>query len=202
VTSPPAEPPPCRTSPLPLSFARRGNLVLGFLYFGAVYLAMPHLLQSSKTHVMTCSTLTPAVPNKWLYFIAGVMWSAVGILMCVYAFSWIAPLGVVWEISDLLAGCVLALLAYKFAFSGLALKNIRRISAFTKKTCVFAFQAWKSYLIIVFMVALGVTLRHSAFPKKYLAVLYFSIGGALFFSSIHYYTTLRKVCNHSNLTPR
>jgi hypothetical protein len=142
---------------------------------------------------MILSNFKPAVPNHWLYAVAGVMWTAIGVMLCLYAFSWIAPLNIMWELSDLLAGCVLALLAYKLTFSGLALKNIRRLSAFTDKTCVFAFQAWRSYLVIVVMIALGQALRHSAFPKKYLAVFYFSIGGALLFSSMHYYAILRKI---------
>ena len=52
------------------------------------------------------------------------------------------------------------------------------------------FQAWKSYLIIVAMIVLGVTLRNSAIPKNVLAVAYTAVGGALFLGSFHYYRHL------------
>jgi hypothetical protein len=56
--------------------------------------------------------------------------------------------------------------------------------------CFFAFQAWKSYLVIAFMVMFGFILRHSMIPKYYLSVPYTAIGGALILSSFHYYARL------------
>ena len=61
------------------------------------------------------------------------------------------------------------------------------------KSCVFAFQAWKSYLIIAFMIGLGIFLRHSAFPRHYLAVIYLAVGLALLLSSLLYYGLLWRV---------
>jgi hypothetical protein len=139
------------------------------------------------------SQFKPAVPRTLLYFIAGVLWTAVGIMLCLLAFTWIAPLDIRWEISDIVIGSICAFLAYRFGFSALAKKNIRRIAQFSETVCVFAFQAWKSYGIIAVMVFLGITLRHSSFPKKYLAIVYFTIGEALFLASIHYYGRLRKL---------
>ena len=45
---------------------------------------------------------------------------------------------------------------------------------------------WRSYLLIPFMIILGVILRHSPVPRLYLAVLYLAIGTALFLSSLRY----------------
>ena len=55
---------------------------------------------------------------------------------------------------------------------------------------MFSFQAWKSYLLVAFMIALGITLRHSALPRPILAGVYLAIGGALFLSSLRYYRLL------------
>jgi len=82
------------------------------------------------------------------------------------------------------------LAAYRFVFSAIALKNIGRLSHLPARACLFAFQAWKSYLIIVIMVALGAALRHSSIPRQYLAALYLTIGGALLLSSFHYHVRL------------
>jgi hypothetical protein len=40
------------------------------------------------------------------------------------------------------------------------------------------------------MIALGVTLRHSAVPRPELAVVYLAIGGALLLASFSYYNNL------------
>ena len=55
------------------------------------------------------------------------------------------------------------------------------------KKCIFSFMSWKSYLIVVVMMTMGITLRHSSIPKQYLAIMYIAIGGALAISSIPYF---------------
>lgn len=71
----------------------------------------------------------------------------------------------------------------------MALKNVRRINAYQReRVCLFAFQRWTSYPLILFMVSLGLYLRiYSPIPKTYLAFLYIGLGGGLFLSSLHYY---------------
>ena len=54
----------------------------------------------------------------------------------------------------------------------------------------------KSYLLVVFMMALGMVLRNSAFPRIYLSVIYTTIGAALFFSSLHYYPQIWVMAFH------
>lgn len=106
------------------------------------------------------------------------------------AYKWLHPSDNPFALYFAVPGIIAAALAYYFGFSKIALKNIARLYTLPAKACIFAFQAWKSYLIIVFMIVLGITLRHSALPNDYLAVIYITIGGALFLSSIHYYLHL------------
>jgi hypothetical protein len=84
----------------------------------------------------------------------------------------------------------MALVAYHFGFSKIAQKNIQRLCLLTEKTCVFAFQTWKGYLVIAMMITLGVFLRNSPIPGSYLAILYTTIGGALLLASFLYYKLL------------
>ena len=130
----------------------------------------------------------PAESKKWLHLLAGLTWSAVGIMLISLAVRWLRPLS--WQPALLLAGVgvFLALIAHRFGFSKLTEKNKRRIESYTtQKVCLFAFQAWKSYPLIAFMIALGITLRSSPIPKPYLAVIYIGVGGGLFLSSLQYY---------------
>ena len=85
------------------------------------------------------------------------------------------------------------MLSVRWGFGGIAQKNIRRLRRLPDRGCFFAFQAWKSYLIIMVMIALGVTLRHSSIPKHFLAVAYTAIGGALIVGSFYYYRHLSRL---------
>ncbi len=134
--------------------------------------------------------IKPAASKYLLIALAGLMWSTVGVMFCSMAYCWIKELDRLTALPLGLFGIILSLAAYRFGFSGIARKNIDRICLLPEKGCIFAFQAWKSYLIIAFMVALGIILRHSPIPKHYLAIIYTTIGGALLLSSLHYYRKL------------
>lgn len=134
--------------------------------------------------------LKPAVHKKWLYLIAGLLWSGVGIMLDRLAVSWLSAADLFHAAMFFLSGLAFSIVVFKFGFSKLALKNIGRITLLENRPCIFAFQAWKSYFLIVVMVLLGITLRHSSIPKVYLAVLYITIGSALFLASLSYYRVL------------
>jgi len=136
--------------------------------------------------------LNPVVDKKYLYGIAGLMWSGVGLMLMTLAFGWLSAIDVGRETVFAFLGAAIAVVAYRFGFLHLAHKNINRISRMNvQKVCVFAFQKWRSYILIAVMIALGITLRkYSGIPKPYLAIVYIGMGGALFFSSMHYYSTL------------
>ena len=57
-----------------------------------------------------------------------------------------------------------------------------------ERVCLFAFQKWTSYPLVLVMIAMGIYLRHySPIPKPYLAILYIGLGLSLFISSLLYY---------------
>ncbi len=138
--------------------------------------------------MMTLRSLKPAVSKSWLIAIAGFMWTGVGAMLCRLAYHWFVAIHT--SVAIMLLGAVMAFAAYHFGFSKIAQRNIRRLCLLTEKTCVFAFQTWKGYLVIAFMIMLGAILRSSPVPKSYLAIVYTTIGGALFLSSFHYYDLL------------
>jgi len=80
----------------------------------------------------------------------------------------------------------LALAAQRFFLSRVAQRNIERIEAYADRGCLFAFQAWRSYLMIMVMMGLGFLLRHSALPREWLAVAYLAMGGGLLLASGRY----------------
>lgn len=129
----------------------------------------------------------PAVDKRILIFLAGIVWSIVGIMLCRLALIWLAQIDEQQAFQLGLAGFFLALIVHHFMFLKLLYKNLARILSIEGKACVFAFQPLKSYLIVAVMIGMGITLRHSSMPKPDLAVIYIGFGGAMLLSSLVYY---------------
>lgn len=99
-----------------------------------------------------------------------------------------------------LPGLILAGLIYIFGFSRLAKKNSQRIQQMpVENPCLFAFQEWHSYPLVLFMIALGITLRtYTPIPKPLLGILYIGIGGGLGSASTSYYLAILKAFRQTN----
>jgi len=110
------------------------------------------------------------------------------------ALKWYAELEYYESISAIIGGLILGIVISVFGFSKLANKNIARINQYSGKICIWAFQKWTSYLLIAFMMTLGISLRSAGFVPKYiLTPMYLGIGFALFTASFRYYLFLYKV---------
>lgn len=129
----------------------------------------------------------PAVSRYWLMLVAGVLWSGVGVGLCMTACAWFSGLDWPQNGWGVLVGFGTGIGAYRFGFSRLVRQNLERIATQPVRTCVFAFQAWRGYGLIVLMMALGVALRHSALPRLFLGMIYAAIGTGLTLSSALYY---------------
>ena len=136
--------------------------------------------------------LDPAVPKLWLIVLAGGIWSITGLMLCNLAYGWLLNSYFPSKLYLLMFSVLMAFFMYRFLFLKIVTKNINRLSMVAEKSCLFAFQAWNSYLIIIVMIFFGYLLRHSQFPKHYLAFFYLMIGGALFLASLQYYKFLWK----------
>jgi hypothetical protein len=136
---------------------------------------------------MQIRKLNPAVDKKYLILLAGIMWSGVGVMLICFAVSWLTRYQGKGTLIFYAAGFLAAMPIHHFGFLKLADKNLKRLLPLEDKKCLFSFITWKSYLIIIVMVTLGITLRHSSIPKQYLSILYNGIGLGLFLSGIRYF---------------
>ena len=141
--------------------------------------------------------LKPAVDKRVLLFLAGMMWIGVGTMLLFLSYTWLNafqdPDSFLFEGM----GVAAAMLIHHFGFLKIVDKNLGRILPMEGKRCVFSFLSWKSYLMIGLMIAMGVLLRHSAIPKRYLSILYTGIGLALVLSSIRYLRVLLNQLRHT-----
>jgi hypothetical protein len=130
---------------------------------------------------------TPLVDKKILVLLSGLMWCGVGVMLIIFAVSWLSPYNGKEQLFFYLAGFLAAMPIHHFGFLKIADKNLNRLLPLTEKKCLFSFMTWKSYIIVLIMVSMGIALRHSSIPKRYLSILYNGIGLALFLSGIRYF---------------
>ena len=136
----------------------------------------------------------PRVNKNILILISGVLWTGVGIFLINIASRWFALLTQNELILSIIFGILLGTAISYFGFSYLAVKNIERINFYTDKVCVWAFQKWQTYFLIIFMISLGVFMRKTSIvPKFLLTPRYIGIGFALFTASFKYYIFLYKL---------
>lgn len=135
---------------------------------------------------MEIEKFTPSVDKRVLVLLAGLMWCGVGIMLIRFSVIWLSPMGagIAWIYYS--AGFLTAMPVHHFGFLKIADKNLNRLLPLTDKKCLFSFMTWKSYIIVLIMISMGIALRHSALPKRYLSILYIGIGLALFLSGIRY----------------
>lgn len=109
------------------------------------------------------------MPRHWLFAIGGIIWVAVGFLLCARAIVWLGTFSPGAELLLESVGGFAAFVIYRYGVSNLVGKNINRITTLPENACVFAFAAWRSY---------------SPIPKLYLAIPYTAMGGALLIGSV------------------
>jgi hypothetical protein len=136
---------------------------------------------------MEIKKFTPSVNKRILVLLAGIMWCGVGIMLVRFAIAWLSPYNLKEQGLYYAAGFLAAMPIHHFGFLKIADKNLNRLLPLTEKRCLFSFMTWKSYIIVLVMVSMGIALRHSPIPKRYLSVLYNGIGLALFLSGIRYF---------------
>jgi hypothetical protein len=136
------------------------------------------------------SRCLPDVTKNVLLLTAGLVWIGVGALLLALAFSWLAAASDVKVYLFAGPGVVCALLVHHFGFLKIVDRNLSRIRMMGGKASLWSFIPSRSYLLIAVMMSMGALLRHSAIPKRYLAILYISIGLALVLSSVRYLRVL------------
>ena len=137
----------------------------------------------------TFSKFEPSISRRGLTLTAGMFW-ILGSMLLLYRTYAIIGLPSFEQSSILLIGVIVGALKSHFVLSKVAKKNVERIRVMSpqkEKICIFAFQPLMTYLLILIMIGLGITLR-SYFPHSiYLAALYLGISSALLVSGIVYF---------------
>lgn len=131
--------------------------------------------------------LNPAVPRRLLFALAGGLWTVAGTVLCLRGEDWMEALPLETELGLEVLSAFFAVLAYLLFFVHVVRKNIDRIAGLPDRACLFAFTAWRGYLLIALMVSLGIWLRNSVVPKYYLSIPYSVMGMILLLGSAQFF---------------
>jgi len=131
----------------------------------------------------------PGAPKGWLYLFSGLIWCGVGMMLLRWTWIWSSAEGLAkaWPY-DLIG--MLITIGTTFFFSRMVTKNLTRIARLPDQPCVFAFQSWWSYPLVIFMMGLGLALKASPVPRIWLAPIYLAIGSGLFFAGLRYWVRI------------
>jgi hypothetical protein len=141
----------------------------------------------TETKSSFITKLNPAVPRYYLFGLAGAFWTFAGLLLCGRAIVWLNAFPLSIELALETLSVAIAIVGYLYLFVKVVKKNIDRIGQLPENACVFAFSAWQGYVMIGFMMTIGITLRNTSVPKYLLAVPYTSMGAILLIGSARFF---------------
>lgn len=127
----------------------------------------------------------PRGSKRTLFFLAGMVWMFAG-----YKVSSMGADVLIQKQNHLVVSSIVAIAAFliffNFIFKKMALKHQKRIRGNEKdKVCLFSFFDAKGYLIMAFMMTLGITIRNiEAINPLYWAGFYVGLGSALFLAGV------------------
>jgi hypothetical protein len=124
----------------------------------------------------------PDVGKSVHLFIAPLIWTAVGIMLMIRGLGWIGfSLTCRLLFIALFVGTVKSLTILDKS----AKKNLTRIMTFNEKSCIGAVYPWRTWLLVILMMATGIALRSMTEPGLFLGTVYFAVGWGLLLSSRH-----------------
>lgn len=129
---------------------------------------------------MSNRSVKPGVPRAVHLFAAPFLWTLVGGLMLIRGWGWLGSGNGRWLI---LVALALGTLKSLLVLDNMARRSINRIILFKDGTCLGAVYSWKTWLLVVLMMAAGFLLRWAGHPGPILGMLYCAVGWSLCLSS-------------------
>lgn len=132
--------------------------------------------------VNSWSRFKPGVTQHTLLLLSACLWTAIGLMLLIkggYRFSQLQQ----YHPAIVLAAAITGSLKSYFILDRAARRGIQRILKFKDGTCLGAVYSVKTWIVVLFMIAMGVILRKSSLPGNILCFVYITVGWALLMSS-------------------
>jgi len=122
----------------------------------------------------------PGVSRTVHLFAAPFLWTVIGGMLLFRGWGWFDP---GWSRLLLLVAGLLGTLKSLFILDKIARRSLERIVLFKDSTCLGAVYSWKTWLLVLLMMAAGFVLRKIIQPGPFIGTLYCAIGWSLCLSS-------------------
>ncbi len=128
------------------------------------------------------------IPTKGLLAVNGLLWTAIGTKILVTGILSYLQLGLMVALWWMVPLSLLVFAGFYGMFTGVVGKYSARILAMPEaRTSVFKTFSLKGYLIIAFMIGLGITLKHiPGIPTSFFAWFYCGLGPGLLSAGIRF----------------
>ena len=126
------------------------------------------------------SKFKPGVSPKTHLFCASALWTVIGLLLIFRGITYLAP---DYLLPLLLIGIILGSLKSYLVLNKAASRGVERIKRFGDNTCIGAVYSWRTWLLVLVMMLLGMILRISPVPQALIGTVCIAIGWALLLSS-------------------
>lgn len=124
----------------------------------------------------------PGVAPRVHVACAAALWTGIGLFLLLRAIILLKNGSGLWLIG---AGLILGSLKSRFILDGVSRRGIERIGRFADNTCIGAVYSWKSWLLVLTMMVLGIVMRHLGISPLITGTACATVGWALVFSSRH-----------------
>ena len=126
------------------------------------------------------------IPTKYLLLVNGLLWTAIGTRIALIGINYYQRLESIQWWYFLLSAVVFA--GFWFMFTGVVRRYSRRIMTMTEpRTSIFRTFSVKGYIIIAFMITLGITLKRIPHvPDSFIAWFYCGLGPGLLSAGIRF----------------
>jgi len=132
--------------------------------------------------------LKPGIPKRYLLFVAAFVWTFAGGMLLTRGFLILIffPQLLWLKIICSLAG---GIIFFVLLFSKISRKHTQRIlNMEMEHPCIFSFFNFRSYIMMLLMISMGITLRKTGIvPLEYLSLFYVAMGTPLLMSAFRFY---------------
>jgi len=130
--------------------------------------------------VKTIRRFKPGVARKVHVFSAALLWTLIGGLLLYRGVGYLVQGGAFWPG---LPALVVGTLKSYFILDKSARSGLHRISNFSDNTCIGAVYSWKTWLVVLLMMAFGILVRNTSLPALLKGAVCIAIGWSLLYSS-------------------
>ncbi len=123
-----------------------------------------------------------------LLAVNGLLWTAIGTKIAITGLSHYLQIIESWALVWMIPLSVLVFVAFYMMFTGVVRKYSERIlSMKEEKTSIFRTFSLKGYLVIAFMISLGIGLKHiPGIPSNFFAWFYCGLGPGLLSAGVRF----------------